>query len=48
VPAAISAADELKRLWASSSTKDAFRRQNIQQEFVPATVREYRGARAGG
>jgi type II secretory pathway predicted ATPase ExeA len=37
VPAAISAADELKTLWAASSTKDAFRRQNIQPEFVPAT-----------
>jgi hypothetical protein len=36
VPAAISAADELKTLWAASSTKDAFRRQNITPELMPA------------
>jgi hypothetical protein len=37
VPAAISSADELKTLWAASSTKDAFRRQNITPELMPAT-----------
>ena len=36
VQAYIRTTDELRRLWASPSTKDTLRRRNIRTEFIPS------------